>query len=425
MINTDELYEEYFYESASDEFNKLTQKVAKILKMDIKDLPKYITMSKRKYKMKKLKKEFDIKLIKENGKLVRTLTIDGKTVKMYRINKLASNEDEKELYKNIGPFSTTVAALGGLIEGSPGDPIILVDDSFFNSDLDLQRFILYHEFAHVRLHIPSSDILGNDIPKELKQKILEDLFIQANNGRITRDQIHRDGIIKDVFDEYMKCNGYKKFCNDDNVTSSKYRTQVRKYFEDKIKNDKKLQKQIKKYSMVINKNTAKSINNEIYSHYTPMELEADDFARRKMGNKSIKAINKLDKFAKEIKKKNVQVDNTRTNEQIKIYKDIISNAKKENKELMKEINNNKNKTQLSETKNKIKENNETIRGLNKTISQSRFNKFATNTINVSMSTLEPKARKRVLKERHMMSKITPAAVKESTYEKLYEVIYTL
>ncbi len=423
-----DLYFDYFYEGASDSFKEVYQKAAKILKMDIKDLPKYITTVKRKYKMKKLKKEFDMKHIKENGKLVRTITIDGKTIKMYRLGSLVSTREEKQAYSAIGSYATTVKDSTGLISGPPSEPIILVDNAFFDMNIDLQRFILYHEFGHLRLHLSDSDIMGNEIPDKVKKDILEDLFVQQWDGTIKREDIYKNPDIKNEFDKYMKDNNFKKFCNDDNITSSKYRERIREYFKKEIKNDKKLKKTIEKYNNDILKKYKNDQENRdgikerldrsanmIYSHFTPTELEADDFARRKMGNRAVKGISKLEKYSSNIANKQIRYQNSSIAMINNDTKKAISNLDKEIKNMKKELRTTKDPSKIAELKQSIS-NNQYIKKQYKENLNANRTAISLNNKAKHVNAAEPKARKRILKKTNTLSKITPAPVKEAVYE---------
>lgn len=115
---------------------KMSKKVAdgwaiakKYLHADVKDIPKMISDAKKQCNMRKLTDEFKIKEILRDGEKIKQIEVEGMKVDIIKSDKtLAAATDDW------------------------GEAMILLNDRFFDLPLNVQRFTLYHEFAHIKLH---------------------------------------------------------------------------------------------------------------------------------------------------------------------------------------------------------------------------------------------------------------------------------
>lgn len=115
---------------------KISKKVAdgwaiakKYLHADVKDIPKMISDAKKQCNMRKLTDEFKIKEILRGGKKIKQIEVEGMKVDIIKSNETLAAATDRD-----------------------GSAMILLNDRFFDLPLNTQRFTLYHEFAHIKLH---------------------------------------------------------------------------------------------------------------------------------------------------------------------------------------------------------------------------------------------------------------------------------
>lgn len=144
---------------------KMSKKVAdgwaiakKYLHADVKDIPKMISDAKKQCNMRKLTDEFKIKEILRDGEKIKQIEVEGIKVDIIKSDQtLAAATDDD------------------------GTAMILINDKFFDLPLNVQRFALYHEFAHIKLHSFKDDrytktIADMDTCKEIARDIIRQNF---------------------------------------------------------------------------------------------------------------------------------------------------------------------------------------------------------------------------------------------------------
>lgn len=299
-------------------------------KFRLEDIPKVLREIKQKCKMKKLKDEFKWKeFVGSDGKVIKTITIDDCTV---------------ELIKNT---DGVIGAQGTSRDGN-GNPIktfITINDDFFDLPTYMQRFLLYHEFAHGRHHDTGSDFLLTDTDIETMKSIVRDAISQSvgdarnkmQNGVYVDEEVQRcyeflsneyikrfqssgmnintdrTKIIQDCR-EYIQANKrFQSIIKKDRVIQDKiakmdkYVSELKRSY-DALPDDSpkkqalgnKLAKANEKYTTMYTAYYRKNPAPIIRSHLTGMEVDADRYAVSKVGAKdSQKALRKLiDKASK-------------------------------------------------------------------------------------------------------------------------------
>ena len=169
---------------------------------------------------------------------------------------------------------------------------ILVSDKFLDLPNIVQRGILYHEYAHLTLHIMYSDVLDNSATSNVKIRIAHDMVKQS----LSQYGYDDDSLHDCEFIWIKGLNSNKPF----DIRTSKKRTNLYNWLIDEIKKEQ-----------VINllKNKSVSIKNMswlnlckdnalkvIESHLSPTELEADISAINKIGLSYINSLTVSNKF---------------------------------------------------------------------------------------------------------------------------------
>jgi hypothetical protein len=337
------------YEYLLENTDAQTQSVAKKLLGIVSPaaIAERIKSYKKKVKPKKVNDEFKIKEYMKDGEKYKTMTVEGQTVQIY------------ELPAESG-ITGAAACVADFSDGSKRSCVIVSED-FFNLPQNDQKFILYHEFAHLRLHTPDSDILMTDTDIKTMKSIIRD-NINQNTDIFARQYDKKtdsyvDKELDNLYKQYTKI--YENKLKKSKVPISKLRTEIYNDCKQRINNDKRAKKIKAKFEALLE--DTKHIENELKvlerdynnatsdkqrdqiaakynklsikytllynklmmhpgivldSHLTAMEVDADRYAASKTGNeiasKTLKSINK-----------NLIKDQTK-----KVYNDTLKEYKK-------------------------------------------------------------------------------------------------
>lgn len=301
---------------------KMSKKVAdgwaiakKYLHADVKDIPKMISDAKKQCNMRKLTDEFKIKEILRDGEKIKQIEVEGMKVDIIKSDQTLAAATDKG-----------------------GSAMILINDKFFDLPLNIQRFTLYHEFAHIKLHSFNDERFTKNIAdietckgivRDIIRQNFPDLSLSYDKDSDTYNEFSIQIMYKGMIDNINKAikNGaiidnnrakIRKECLDylkKNPKYRKYMTNIDKGEKAYSDYDKKLfskNRDKKSYNKELNKaelNFDKAANKVLsLSHLSPMEVEADRYAANKIGAKNSKKVlsnNKLTSAAVELELENL------------------------------------------------------------------------------------------------------------------------